>query len=72
MWFSKGVLIQPSFDYATTYTYHSNLKPHHILSYVIRMFNQLRGTIVYKDDAIIMTKYKYEYQAIAIFFKKYD
>lgn len=33
------------------------------------MFNQLRGTIVYKDDAIIMTKYKYEYQAIAIFLK---
>ena len=63
----RGVLIQPSFDYAATYTYHSNLKPYHILSYVIRMFNQLRGTIVYKDDAIIMTKYKYEYQAIAIF-----
>ena len=65
----RGVLIQPSFDYAATYTYHSNLKPHHILSYIIRMFNQLRGTIVYKDDAIIMTKYKYEYQAIAIFLK---
>lgn len=65
----RGVLIQPSSDYATTVTYHSNLKPYHILSYVIRMFNQLRGTIVYKDDAIIMTKYKYEYQAIAISLK---
>ena len=39
----RGVLIQPSSDYATTVTYHSNLKPYHILSYVIRMFNQLRG-----------------------------
>ena len=38
----RGVLIQPSYDYAATYTYHSNLKPYHILSYVIRMFNQLR------------------------------
>lgn len=38
-----------------------------LVSYVISMLNQLRGEIVYRNNQMVMTRYKHEYQVITYF-----
>ncbi|EHJ09049.1 helix-turn-helix transcriptional regulator [Staphylococcus simiae] len=42
----------------------SQLSPHTIMQFIITKFNQLRGNVIFKNDTMIVTRFKHELQCV--------
>ena len=63
----NGIVLPAMNRVKSVATYTPNLAVYQLLTYVLNMLNQLRGNIVFRDDNLIMTRLKHEYQVIAFF-----
>ncbi len=63
----NGIVLPAMNRVKSVATYTPNLTVYQLLTYVLNMLNQLRGNIVFRDDNLIKTRLKHEYQVIAFF-----